>query len=96
MTTYKLSTTTKENINNFLSTLEIEWDGQSTPLTLKDGKIVFVYLGQIIKSYSINEEGFLTDIVYEDGFHFDILSENELEIPEYILQHNPLNPYHSF
>lgn len=94
MKTYKLSTSTKQEIIDFLLLNGIEWDGYSTPLTFNN--ITFVYIGDIISSYEINSDGYMSNIIYMDGKHFDILTDIELEIPSNIIEHNPLNHIHTF
>ena len=52
----------------------------------------FVYIGEIPNE--INTDGEI--ISWLSGYHFDLQISNEIEIPEYITEHNPTNPKHKF
>lgn len=93
MNEYKLSTTTIEQIIQFLkSEFDFDWGGTKTPQML-NATDCFVFIGQI--PTEINQETGEV-ISYLDGFHFDLLTTKDLIIPEGVIQHNPINPKHQF
>jgi len=91
---YKFSTSTNQEIIDLLSTFNIEWDGSSTPIS--SNNLTFVYIGQIIQSFELDEIGNIINQVYSDGLHFDILTDVVFNIPSNIIQHYPINPKHRF
>lgn len=110
MKVYKLSVNTKDEIIDFLNDVfQYNWNGTQTPITIDNS--TFVYLGQIINTHDIDENGLPINITYLDGYHFDLLSDKDIFFVEQkdengnvlplvfysnIVQHNPTNPKHLF
>lgn len=93
MNIYKFSTNKIENIKSFLkSQFAFDWDGTTTPKML-NATDCFVFIGQIPNQIN-SETGEV--ISWLDGFHFDILTNKDLTIPEGINQHFPAEPKHQF
>jgi hypothetical protein len=110
MNTYKLSANTKEEIIEFIKIVyDFDWDGFQTPISINQNTLV--YLDKIILSYDLDENNLAINIIYLDGFHFDLLTDKDLFFTEQkdendnildifyysnITQHFPLEPKHKF
>jgi len=100
MKEYKLSANSIEIITQFLkSEFDFNWNGSNTPQMLNNTDC-FVFIGQIPNEtkHGINKAGMPTIKIlsYLNGLHFDILTSKELELPNEIIEHIPINPIHKF
>ena len=75
--------------------VEIENEDKEIVLSYAEGVHAIVELGLIVLENGTYDEDFneLTAPVYADGYHFDIMSENEIDFPNAI---EPKNPKHQF
>lgn len=96
MKKYKLSTTTIEQITQFLkSEFGFDWNGLKENAMLNQTDcFVFVNGNGIIPNEINTETGEV--ISYLEGLHFDILTDKDLTIHEGIIRHFPENPKHLF
>jgi hypothetical protein len=99
MNTYKLVYTDKETaIADLLQKgayVEIENEDNETVLSYAEGVHAIVELGLIVlENGTYDEEGNeLTAPIYADGYHYDVLTDNEIPFENVI---EPKNPKHSF
>jgi hypothetical protein len=96
MKEYKLSTTTIEQITQFLkSEFGFDWNGLNENAMLNQTDCFVFVNGNGQVPNEINAE--TGEVVsYLDGLHFDILTSKDLTIPEGITRHFPINPKHKF
>lgn len=96
MIEYKLSTTTIEQITQFLkSEFDYDWNGLNENAMLNQTEcFVFVNGNGQIPNEINTETGEV--ISYLEGLHFDILTCKDLIIPEGITRHFPSEPKHQF
>ena len=98
MNIYKLKYENKETaITDLLSKgayVEIENEDNETVLSYGQGVHAIVEIGLIVLENGNYDEGNeITAPVYADGYHYDIMSENEIDFPNSI---EPNNPKHQF
>ena len=99
MNIYKLNYTNKETaIADLLAKgayVGIENEDNETVLSYGQGIHAIVEIGLIVlENGTYDDEGNeVTAPVYADGYHFDIMSENEIDFPNAI---EPNNPKHQF
>jgi hypothetical protein len=99
MQIYKLVYTDKETaIADLLQKgayLEIENEDNETVLSYAEGVHAIVELGLIVlENGTYDEEGNeLTAPIYAEGYHYDVLTDNEIPFENVI---EPKNPKHSF
>ena len=66
-----------------------------TSLTYGTGIHAVVEIGQIVLTPAVIEDMLvITDATYLDGYHFDIMSEQEIDFGSYAIEVN--NPKHEF
>jgi hypothetical protein len=99
MNTYKLVYTDKETaIADLLQKgayVEIENEDNETVLSYTEGVHAIVELGLIVLTDgTYDDEGNeLTAPIYAEGYHYDVLTDNEIPFENVI---EPKNPKHSF
>jgi hypothetical protein len=99
MKVYKLKYENKETaIADLLAKgayVEIENEDNETVLTYADGVHAIVELGLIVLEDGTYDEDFneLTAPIYADGYHYDVLTDNEIPFENEI---EVKNPKHSF
>jgi hypothetical protein len=99
MNTYKLVYTDKETaIADLLQKgayVEIENEDNETVLSYAEGVHAIVELGLIVlENGTYDDEGNeLTAPIYAEGYHYDVLTDNEIPFENVI---EPKNPKHSF
>jgi len=99
MKIYKLVYTDKETaIADLLQKgayVEIENEDNETVLSYAEGVHAIVELGLIVLTDGTYDEDFneVTAPVYADGYHYDVLTDNEIPFENVI---EPKNPKHSF
>ena len=94
MKIYKLVYTDKETAIADLIAKDVyqEIEGE---LTFGEGIRAIVEVGLIaLDNGTFDEEGnVLTDPIFAEGYHYDVMSEHEIHFPNAI---TPLNPKHTF
>lgn len=96
MNEYKLSAENTQQIKEFLfHVFNYQWN-EITQLAMLNNTDAFVFINGngLIPNHVNNETGEV--LSYLQGLHFDILTKNELEVPEAITRHYPTNPKHQF
>jgi hypothetical protein len=75
--------------------VEIENEDKETVLSYAEGVHAIVELGLIVLTDGTYDEDFneLTAPIYADGYHYDVLTDNEIPFENVI---EPKNPKHSF
>ena len=95
MKIYKLHYTNKEEAIIDLIAKEVYTQTEEDGLVFGQGIKAIVDIGLIVLTdATFDEEGEeLTELVYADGYHFDVMSEQEIEFTNAIF---PNNPKHTF
>jgi len=99
MKVYKLKYENKETaIADLLAKgayVQAKNEDNETVLSYAEGVHAIVEIGLIVLTDGTYDEDFkeLTPAVYADGYHFDVMSENEIDFENAI---EPKNPKHKF
>ena len=95
---YKLSAQTEAEIKAYLVEITEADEWQQYLSNRSKGIHNCVYLGKLTdKPAKYNEDGnVITDQTYFDGYHADVMTDNELDVPKHIKRHNPEHPKHNF
>ena len=91
MNIYKLHYTNKEEAIIDLIAKEVYTQTEEDGLQFGQGIKAIVDIGLIVLTeQTFDEDGEeLTELVYADGYHFDVMSEHEIEFTNAIFPNNP-------